>query len=81
MLLRFRYLKKMNINLCSPLYSVLFNFLGRDFFNALSEKNADAFTHQIFLYLGAFVVGIPVFVFKSYFQVSGSKASWYPSYL
>lgn len=47
----------------------MFNFLGRDFFNALSEKDPDAFMHQIVLYLGAFVVGIPVFVFKSYYQV------------
>lgn len=48
--------------------SVAFNFLGRDFFNALSEKNVDQFYHQLWLYLGAFVVGIPVFVFRDYFQ-------------
>eukprot|EP01024_Parvocaulis_polyphysoides_P035296 TRINITY_DN31256_c0_g4_i1.p2 TRINITY_DN31256_c0_g4~~TRINITY_DN31256_c0_g4_i1.p2 ORF type:complete len:176 (-),score=18.91 TRINITY_DN31256_c0_g4_i1:63-590(-) len=48
--------------------SVLFNFLGRDFFNALSEKNADLFTMQLFKYLGGFVIGIPVFVFRDFYQ-------------
>lgn len=48
----------------------MFNFLGRDFFNALSEKNADEFTVQLFRYLGGFVIGIPFFVFRSYFQVN-----------
>ena len=28
--------------------SVVFNYLGRDFFNALSEKDAEAFTTQLF---------------------------------
>eukprot|EP00210_Caulerpa_lentillifera_P000612 g593.t1 len=49
--------------------SVGFNFLGRDFFNALSDKNVTLFTNQLFKYLGAFTIGIPVFVFKDYFQV------------
>ncbi len=48
--------------------SVLFNFLGRDFFNALSEKDADRFTEMLFKWLAALVLGIPVFVFRSYFQ-------------
>eukprot|EP01025_Chloroclados_australasicus_P039567 TRINITY_DN4101_c0_g2_i1.p1 TRINITY_DN4101_c0_g2~~TRINITY_DN4101_c0_g2_i1.p1 ORF type:complete len:672 (-),score=43.21 TRINITY_DN4101_c0_g2_i1:271-2286(-) len=48
--------------------SVLFNFLGRDFFNALSEKNAELFTTQLFKYLGGFVIGIPVFVFRDFYQ-------------
>ena len=53
-----------------PAYlSVVFNFLGRDFFNALSEKDAEGFSVQIVRYLAGFVVGIPVFVFKSYYQV------------
>ena len=65
-----------------PARSVLFNFLGRDFFNALSEKDADAFSMQLVRYLGAFVVGIPVFVFRDYFQVchgqgiGGGLACW-----
>ena len=49
--------------------SVLFNFLGRDFFNALEEKNAEAFTIQLFKYFGAFIVGIPIIVLSDYFQV------------
>eukprot|EP00798_Chlamydomonas_sp_ICE-L_P008066 gene8066-1307_t len=48
--------------------SVAFNFIGRDFFNALSEKDTVAFGEQLVKYLGAFVIGIPVFVFKSYYQ-------------
>ncbi|KAG2501210.1 hypothetical protein HYH03_001023 [Edaphochlamys debaryana] len=48
--------------------SVVFNFLGRDFFTALSEKNEEQFKIQLAMYLGAFVFGIPVFVFKSYYQ-------------
>ena len=49
--------------------SVGFNFIGRDFFNALSDKNVEKFTMQLFKYLGDFAVGIPVFVFRDYFQV------------
>jgi ABC-type uncharacterized transport system fused permease/ATPase subunit len=48
----------------------VFNFLGRDFFNALSEKDVDGFYMQLVKYLGGFAVGIPVFVFKGYYQVS-----------
>lgn len=48
--------------------SVMFNFLGRDFFNALSEKDAERFTQMLFKWLGALVLGIPVFVFRSYYQ-------------
>ncbi|GBF88477.1 hypothetical protein Rsub_01190 [Raphidocelis subcapitata] len=48
--------------------SVLFNFLGRDFFNALSARDVDAFQTQLMRYLGGFAVGVPVFVVKRYFQ-------------
>jgi ABC-type uncharacterized transport system fused permease/ATPase subunit len=48
--------------------SVLFNFLGRDFFNALAEKDADRFARQLVAYLGGFAVGVPVYVLRSYFQ-------------
>jgi ABC-type uncharacterized transport system fused permease/ATPase subunit len=50
-------------------HSVWFNFLGRDFYNYLSEKNIDAFNMQLVKYLASFGVGIPVFVFKAYYQV------------
>ena len=48
--------------------SVGFNFLGRDFYNALQAKDAEDFTHQLQLYLAAMAGGIPVFVFRDYFQ-------------
>jgi hypothetical protein len=53
----------------------VFNFLGRDFFNALSERDVDAFQTQLVRYLGGFVVGVPVFVVKRYFQV-GAGVGW-----
>ncbi|CAL8470471.1 g10013 [Coccomyxa elongata] len=48
--------------------SVLFNFLGRDFFNALSEKDAERFTQMLIKWLGGVVLGVPVFVFRDYLQ-------------
>ena len=48
--------------------SVMFNFLGRDFFNALAEKDADRFAGMIVKWLCALCVGIPVFVFRDYYQ-------------
>lgn len=49
--------------------SVVFSFLGRDFFNALSSKNEAEFYQQLVKYLCGFAVGIPVFVFRDYFLV------------
>lgn len=40
--------------------SVGFNFLGRDFYNALASKDQEQFTKQLLYYLGAFAGGIPV---------------------
>lgn len=40
--------------------SVGFNFLGRDFFNALANKDQEQFTKQLLYYLAAFATGIPV---------------------
>ncbi|GBG78463.1 hypothetical protein CBR_g26493 [Chara braunii] len=48
--------------------SVAFSFLGRDFYNALASKNQAQFTRQLLYYLGAFVVGIPVFVMRDYLR-------------
>ena len=45
-----------------------FSFLGRDFFNALSQKDAERFTQMLFKWLGALTVGIPVFVLRDYYQ-------------
>eukprot|EP00252_Welwitschia_mirabilis_P027815 TRINITY_DN9683_c0_g1_i2.p1 TRINITY_DN9683_c0_g1~~TRINITY_DN9683_c0_g1_i2.p1 ORF type:complete len:695 (+),score=121.01 TRINITY_DN9683_c0_g1_i2:177-2261(+) len=46
--------------------SVGFNFLGRDFYNALASKDQEQFTKQLLYYLGAFAGGIPVFVLRDY---------------
>lgn len=56
------------------LSSVTFNYLGRDFYNAISEKNVDAFQLQLIKYLAGFCVGIPVYVFKAYYQVQAGLA-------
>ena len=56
-----------NQNSAAP-RSVMFNFLGRDFFNALAEKDADRFYGMIVKWLCALCVGIPVFVFRDYYQ-------------
>eukprot|EP00879_Flechtneria_rotunda_P026551 GHRR01028321.1.p1 GENE.GHRR01028321.1~~GHRR01028321.1.p1 ORF type:complete len:773 (+),score=316.24 GHRR01028321.1:1160-3478(+) len=49
-------------------FSVTFNYLGRDFFNAISEKDVEHFHYQLMKYLAGFCVGIPVYVFKHYYQ-------------
>ncbi|CAL5367788.1 unnamed protein product [Camellia sinensis] len=41
--------------------SVGFSFLGRDFYNALANKDQEQFTKQQLYYLGAFAGGIPYF--------------------
>ncbi|XP_039001850.1 ABC transporter D family member 2, chloroplastic-like [Hibiscus syriacus] len=46
--------------------SVGFNFLGRDFFNALANKDQEQFTTQLVYYLCGFAVGIPFFVLRDY---------------
>ncbi|KAJ1399798.1 P-loop containing nucleoside triphosphate hydrolase, partial [Sesbania bispinosa] len=46
--------------------SVGFNFLGRDFFNSLANKDQEQFTKQLLYYLGAFAGGIPFFVLRDY---------------
>ncbi|KAM4070667.1 hypothetical protein ACB094_11G000500 [Castanea mollissima] len=46
--------------------SVGFNFLGRDFYNALANKDQEQFTKQLLYYLGAFAGGIPFFVLRDY---------------
>ena len=44
--------------------SVAFNFLGRDFFNALSAKDQERFTEMLFKWLGGIVLGVPVYVLR-----------------
>ncbi|DBA90594.1 hypothetical protein WJX77_005457 [Trebouxia sp. C0004] len=47
--------------------SVWFNFLGRDFFNALSEKDTERFTQMLIKWLCSLFVGIPVYVLRDYY--------------
>ncbi|URD90066.1 SbmA/BacA-like family [Musa troglodytarum] len=62
--------------------SVGFNFLGRDFYNALANKDQEQFTKQLLYYLGAFAGGIPVFVIRDYARETLSLRwrSWMTSY-
>ncbi|KAK4802904.1 hypothetical protein SAY86_001107 [Trapa natans] len=62
--------------------SVGFNFLGRDFYNALANKDADQFTKQLLYYLFSFAGGIPVFVLRDYARETLSLRwrSWMTSY-
>lgn len=48
--------------------SVLFSFLGRDFFNALAAKDEAKFTEMLIKWLIALCLGIPVFVMRDYYQ-------------
>ena len=48
--------------------SVGFNFLSRDFFNAIAAKDADAFTRLLLAYIAAIAAAIPVFVWRDYSQ-------------
>ncbi|KAG0606312.1 hypothetical protein M758_9G131200 [Ceratodon purpureus] len=48
--------------------SVGFNFLGRDFYNALASKDQEQFYNQLVKYFAAFIGGIPVFVLRDYFR-------------
>ncbi|CAL0310851.1 unnamed protein product [Lupinus luteus] len=62
--------------------SVGFNFLARDFYNALSNKDQEQFTRQLLYYVGAFAVGIPFFVLRDYARDSLSLRwrSWMTRY-
>ena len=55
-----------------------FNFLGRDFFNAISEKDAERFAQMLVKWLCALCAGIPVYVFRDYFQVRSLVVMCYP---
>ncbi|XP_062093029.1 ABC transporter D family member 2, chloroplastic [Humulus lupulus] len=62
--------------------SVGFNFLGRDFYNALANKDQEQFTKQLLYYLGGFAGGIPVFVLRDYARdtLALRWRSWMTSY-
>ena len=46
--------------------NVVLNFVGRDFMTALSEKNLPDFNKNLLVYLGIFVVAIPVSAFYDF---------------
>lgn len=56
-----------------PACSVVFSYLGRDFYNALSERDVEGFNLMIIKYLAGIVLGIPAFVYSDYLQVSSSQ--------
>ncbi len=58
--------------------SVMFNFLGRDFFTALSNKDVDKFTEMLVKWLCALCAGIPVFVFRDYYQACAGRSQAEP---
>nr|XP_027119766.1 ABC transporter D family member 2, chloroplastic-like isoform X1 [Coffea arabica] len=62
--------------------SVGFNFLGRDFYNALANKDQEQFTKQLLYYLAGFAGGIPFFVLRDYARdtLSLRWRSWMTSY-
>ncbi|KNA06457.1 hypothetical protein SOVF_180880 [Spinacia oleracea] len=62
--------------------SVAFSYLGRDFYNALANKDQDQFTKQLLYYLGAFAGGIPVFVLRDFAKETLSLRwrSWMTTY-
>ncbi|CAJ1958285.1 unnamed protein product [Sphenostylis stenocarpa] len=62
--------------------SVGFSFLGRDFFNALANKDQEQFTKQLLYYLGGFAGGIPFFVLRDYARETLSLRwrSWMTSF-
>lgn len=62
--------------------SVGFNFLGRDFYNALASKDQEQFTKQLIYYMGGFAGGIPFFVLRDYARETLSLRwrSWMTSY-
>ena len=55
--------------------SVWFSYLGRDFFNFLSEKDVASFYNQLRLYVVAISVGVPVFVLRD-FYTSRLQLEW-----
>ncbi|KAJ0971770.1 hypothetical protein J5N97_019729 [Dioscorea zingiberensis] len=79
---RLRLASVFTLTLATTGISVGFNFLGRDFYNALANKDQEQFTKQLLYYLGAFAGGIPFFVLRDYAReiLSLRWRSWMTSY-
>ncbi|CAM6120220.1 unnamed protein product [Calypogeia fissa] len=65
---RIRFAVVFILTLATTGISVSFSFLGRDFYNALANKDPPNFKRQLILYLLAFLGGIPVFVLRDYMR-------------
>jgi hypothetical protein len=46
------------------LRSVMFSFLGRDFFNALAAKDQEKFQEMLIKWMGGICLGVPVYVLR-----------------
>ncbi|KAI3996995.1 hypothetical protein MKX01_021271 [Papaver californicum] len=79
---RLRLASVFALTLATTGISVGFNFLGRDFYNALANKDQEQFTKQLMYYLAAFAGGIPVFVLRDYAKETLALRwrSWMTSY-
>ncbi|KAI3967265.1 hypothetical protein MKW92_027668 [Papaver armeniacum] len=79
---RIRLASVFALTLATTGISVGFNFLGRDFYNALANKDQEQFTKQLMYYLAAFAGGIPVFVLRDYAKETLALRwrSWMTSY-
>ncbi|KAL1221510.1 ABC transporter D family member 2 [Cardamine amara subsp. amara] len=79
---RIRLAAVLALTLATTGISVGFNFLGRDFYNSLANKDQEQFTKQLFYYLCAFAGGIPFFVLRDYTKETLSLRwrSWMTKY-
>ncbi|XP_026395055.1 ABC transporter D family member 2, chloroplastic-like isoform X2 [Papaver somniferum] len=79
---RIRLASVFALTLATTGISVGFNFLGRDFYNALANKDQEQFTKQLMYYLAAFTGGTPVFVLRDYAKETLALRwrSWMTSY-
>ncbi|KAL3503774.1 hypothetical protein ACH5RR_038223 [Cinchona calisaya] len=79
---RMRLLAVFALTLATTGISVGFNFLGRDFYNALANKDQEQFNKQLLYYLAGFAGGIPFFVLRDYAKdiLSLRWRSWMTSY-
>ncbi|CAI9087969.1 OLC1v1022188C1 [Oldenlandia corymbosa var. corymbosa] len=79
---RLRLLSVFLLTLATTGISVGFNFLGRDFYNALANKDQEQFTKQLLYYLAGFAGGIPFFVLRDYARdtLALRWRSWMTSY-
>jgi hypothetical protein len=46
------------------LCSVLFSFIGRDFFNALSSKDQEKFAEMLIKWIGGICLAVPVYTLR-----------------